>query len=113
MKTMKGKSTKATKCQDNLHPAAVERGWDFTLILTGVADVTDGGVMDALYEAGCDDGSPGASCGVAHIDFTRQALSLKDAILSAIVDVRKSNTGIDVVRVDESDLVTKAEMARR
>jgi hypothetical protein len=40
-------------------------------------------------------------------------MSFKDAILSAIRDVRKAGVGAVVVRVDECDLVTPSEIARR
>ena len=39
--------------------------------------------------------------------------SLKDAILSAIKDVRKADAGVDVWRVDVCHLATASEIARR
>lgn len=40
------------------------KSWDFTVILEGVADMTDA-LADALYEAGCDDATVCSSAGVA------------------------------------------------
>lgn len=69
----------------------------FTVILDGLSEMTDTDA-DALYEAGCDDGSPGSREGVAFVAFDREAPSLTEAIGSAARDVRKA--GFDVVRVE-------------
>lgn len=89
-----------------------EREYDFALILSGVNELTTE-VEDALFEAGCDDATLSVQYGLVYMEFSRQAPSLKDAILSAIRDVRKANIGADVWRVDACDLVTPAEIARR
>ena len=44
----------------------------FAVILRGL-DVIDDELANALYEAGCDDGSPFSSCGVATVGFDREA----------------------------------------
>jgi hypothetical protein len=51
--------------------------------------------------------------GLLYLEFSRAAKSLKEAIISAISDVRKSGIGAQVLRVDECDLVTPSEIARR
>jgi hypothetical protein len=51
--------------------------------------------------------------GQIYAEFSRSAPSLKDAILSAIRDIRKAGHGLNVLRVDECDLVTQADIARR
>lgn len=89
-----------------------EREHDFALILTGVGELTTE-VEDALFAAGCDDATLSMKNGLMYLEFSRKAPSLKDAILSAIRDVRKANIGVDVWRVDECDLVTSTEIARR
>ncbi len=89
-----------------------QREYDFALVLSGVRELTSE-VEDALFEAGCDDATPSVQYGFLYMEFSRAAPSLKDAILSAIRDVRKAKIGADVLRVDESDLVTPAEIARR
>jgi hypothetical protein len=89
-----------------------EREYDFALILTGVPELNSS-VEDALFEAGCEDATLSIQYGYLYLEFSRIAASLKDAILSAIRDVRKANIGAEVLRVDECDLVTPAEIARR
>lgn len=89
-----------------------EREHDFALILSGVYELTTE-VENALFEAGCDDATLSIQYGFLYMEFSRTARSLKDAILSAIQDVRKAGIGADVWRVDACNLVTLAEIARR
>jgi len=89
-----------------------ELEYDFALVIDGVAELTTK-VEDALFEAGCDDATFRIQYGRVYAEFSRAAASLKDAILSAIRDVRKARVGAVVLRVDECDLVTPAEIARR
>jgi hypothetical protein len=58
---------------------------EFTLILVE-PHVTEE-QCNALYEAGCDDGTISTSQGVTRIDFAREAPSLEAAIRSAIANV--------------------------
>lgn len=72
--------------------------FDFTLVLSGFSALTEE-VMNALYEAGCDDGLVClAKDGTAFIEFDREATDLQSAIRSAIADVRK--TPYRVMRVE-------------
>lgn len=89
-----------------------EREHDFALIVSGV-DALTGGVEDALFGAGCDDATLSMRYGMLYLEFSRVAPGLKDAILSAIRDIRRSGLGIRVLRVDECRLVTGSEIARR
>ncbi|MCC7476767.1 MAG: helix-turn-helix transcriptional regulator [Pirellulales bacterium] len=86
--------------------------YEFSLVLTGVDSVTDEAV-NKLYENGCDDATISVRSGRVYTTFARRASSIKDAILSAIKDVREAGIGADVLRVDECNLVTQAEIARR
>ncbi len=86
--------------------------YDFTLALTGVSELNRE-TEDALYEAGCDDATLNLRNGRVYAAFSRSAKSMKDAILSAIADVRKADVGADVLRVDDCNLVTQAEIARK
>lgn len=86
--------------------------YDFTLVLTGIDGLTPE-VVEALAESGCDDGTLAMRSGRPYITFSRSAASMKDAILSAIADVRKANIGADVLRVDDCNLVTQSDIARR
>jgi hypothetical protein len=74
-----------------IHPT-----WAFTLILDGVPELTDD-MTDALYEAGCDDALVGSRDGVIFLDFTRQAVSLQEAVRSAISDVQAAGVSTKVV----------------
>lgn len=91
---------------------ACEREHDFALVLTGINHL-DEVVADALFEAGCDDATPSLRLGTVYLTFTRTAPSLREAILSAIRDVRRAKIGADVLRVDDCNLVTQAEIGRR
>ena len=89
-----------------------ESEFDFALILGGVAELTSS-VEDALFNVGCNDATLSIQYGLLYLEFSRSAKSLEVAIISAINDVRKSNTGAEVLRVDECNLVTASEIARR
>jgi hypothetical protein len=88
------------------------REFDFTLILSGITPESDG-VEDKLFEAGCDDATLAFRCGRPVLTFSRTANSAAEAVISAIEDVRKSEIGVEVVRVDDCNLVTLSEIARR
>jgi hypothetical protein len=93
---------------DNKSP----REYDFALIVGSVGEVTSS-IEDALFEAGCDDATLSVKYGLLYMEFSRTAESLERAIITAILDVRRANLGADVLRVDECNLVTMAEIARR
>jgi len=94
------------------HDGPCVREFDFALIVDGVAELTEA-VANALFEAGCDDATPSMQHGLLYVAFSREALTLDQAILSGIADVRRAGIGGAVLRVDECDLVTKADIARR
>jgi len=75
--------------------------YEFSLVLTA-AEVTNDD-CDALYEAGCDDGTVVTREGVTYVAFDREAESLEDAIRSATTQVRAA--GFDVARVEMDALV--------
>lgn len=77
--------------------------YEFELILTGGPELTDD-LCDALFEAGCDDSSPGQSCGITSIYFHREADSLEDAIRSAIADVQKAGGEVERLELDSDAL---------
>jgi len=89
-----------------------DREYDFALVVTGVADLTDE-VLDALFASGCDDATTSLRYGQLFIEFSRESGSLKDAIIGAIRDVHSAGIGARVVRVDDCDLVTMADIARK
>ncbi|MDE2719436.1 hypothetical protein [Candidatus Palauibacter polyketidifaciens] len=83
----------------------------FTLIVEGV-DIHEQAVLDALYEAGCDDALVATTNGIQHLDFGREAASLSEAISSAVADA-ESVDGLRVVRIADPDLVSMSEIAAR
>jgi hypothetical protein len=82
----------------------------FTLIIEGLIDDAD--VVDALFQAGCDDATFGSIDGAGFGDFHRRARSFLQAASTAIRQV-DSVPGLQVVRMESEDLVTMAEIARR
>lgn len=76
------------------------REYEFTLILSGVPDLTPE-VVDGLFDAGCDDATICRRSGQTLRTFSRTAASFGDAILSAVQDVHKANVGASVIRIDE------------
>src|SRR5438128_9043756 len=89
-----------------------EKEHDFALIVGGVQSLTSD-IEDALFKSGCDDATLSIQYGLLYVEFSRTATSMQAAILSAIRDVRKARVSARVLRVDECDLVTPAEIARR
>lgn len=89
------------------------REFEFTLVLDGINDETFENASRQLFDAGCDDATFSMRCGYCYLTFARVATSFAESVLSAISDVRKSNCGASVVRIDECDLVTLTEIAQR
>ncbi len=89
-----------------------EREFDFALILFGISEVTDE-IAGAIYQAGCDDATVSVRSGRVYVTFSRVSHSMKDAVLSAIADVQSARVGASVMRVDDCNLVTQPEIARR
>ena len=61
--------------------------YEFDVILEG-EDVLTEEIANRLYEAGCDDSSPGSCNGMVAIRFHREAASLEEAIRSAVANVK-------------------------
>ena len=68
--------------------------YEFALIFKVQYELTEE-VADELFEAGCDDGTPGVCNGVFSIDFHREGDSLEAAIRSAIADVKSAGYEVD------------------
>lgn len=86
--------------------------YDFTLVLSGINRITPR-IEKALFEAGCDDATLSMRNGRVFLTFSRQGTSRSEAILSAIRDVYKADIGAEIILLDESNLVTQADIARR
>ena len=74
--------------------------FDFQVVLSDIQQM-DERTADALYAAGCDDGTPFSRQGIAAVGFSREAITLEDAIRSAISDVNKA--GFTVARVEPAE----------
>jgi hypothetical protein len=87
--------------------------WTFRLTLRGI-ELTDE-QLDALYEAGCDDGSFSVEPdGIVLGFFDREAPTEQDAVISAIIDLEQADIGARVLRVDaDDDWLTASEIAAR
>lgn len=68
--------------------------------------------LDALVQAGCDDATFSTKGDLTFADFTREAATMLDAIVSAIAAV-ESVDGLEVVHVDPDELVWASEIAER
>ena len=68
-----------------------------TLIVDG-PNLQDDVLIDAVFEAGCDDAAIARIDGIQHVDFDREAASLDHAILSAVADL-KCIDGLEVVKI--------------
>ena len=72
---------------------------EFTLTLAGIDDLTVE-VADALFEAGCGDGTVYSEGPTHYISFHREAESLGAAIASAVNDVAKVGFSVAHVEVE-------------
>ena len=77
--------------------------YEFTLIVKGSHELTDE-IADRLFEAGCEDGSPGTCEGEFSINFHRTANTLEDAINSAIENVKSAGLEVDRVEIEAGAL---------
>lgn len=71
--------------------------YEFRIVLAAADQVVDDlthakfvEMSNSLYEAGCDDGSPETSGGIVSIEFHREAGSLREAIESAVANVKSA-----------------------
>ena len=73
--------------------------YEFSVILKGSPELTEE-IADQLFEAGCNDGTPGTCNGVFSIDFHREADSLEAAINSAIKNVVAAGYAVEHVQIE-------------
>ena len=77
---------------------------EFTLVLA-CCDLSEAH-CNALFEAGCDDGTISTSQGVSRIDFARNARSLEDAIRSAMADVDRAGLQVTHAEITPDNLIS-------
>jgi hypothetical protein len=75
--------------------------YQFTVVLAA-QDVMTAEMAESLYVAGCDDGHPWSSEGVAAVTFDREADCLESAIRSAVADVQKAKFTVKRVEIEEN-----------
>ncbi len=75
--------------------------YTFFLVLSGATELTDA-MVEALFEAGCDDSTVGSCEGVVTIDFYREAENLGDAIGSAVKDVERAGFAVARVEIEKA-----------
>jgi hypothetical protein len=81
----------------------------FTLILSGVAEITPE-LADAVYEATGGDIELNMCAGITSLECTRKASSLRQAILSMIRKIEKADLGVRVLRVESEAANTIAKI---
>jgi hypothetical protein len=81
------------------------KAYEFDVVLKNVPEVTDD-QADAVFAAGCDDGTPVSGNGLAWVHFDREAASLEDAIRSAISQVRLAGFIVSKVELDANAAVS-------
>jgi hypothetical protein len=74
------------------------KSYDFKIVLAVVVDVSDD-QGNTLFEAGCDDGTIVSRDGEVFVRFSRQSMSLEQAINSAAADVERAGFQVDHVEV--------------
>ena len=80
----------------------------FIVTLTAGTEHTDD-LADALFEAGCDDGTLWSAGDVVQIGFSREAESLEAAIRSAIADVQKAGCTVARLEMEPDALAALAQ----
>jgi transcriptional regulator with XRE-family HTH domain len=89
-----------------------QKTYPFVLVLKNIDENTPN-LEDILYEAGCDDALINFRNGTVYLDFDRQAISLEEAVMSAIKDIEASSISPIVACVGPEDLVTESDVAKR
>ena len=75
----------------------------FSLYFNGLEEMTDD-LVERLYEAGLDDGTPFQRGGEVGVGVDREAASLEAAIASALADARAAGCVVSRVEVDPADV---------
>jgi hypothetical protein len=73
--------------------------YEFDVILKDTPEPTDQSA-DALFEAGCDDGTLASRDGTTWIHFDRESSSLEEAIRSAVTQVQFAGLVVFKVELD-------------
>ncbi len=85
----------------------LEQEFDFTLILSGIDEITDqlfDEIEARFVQSGCDDGMFSYSRNKMQVTFCRTALSLEDALRKAIGDVQRADFVVSEASIRSSSL---------
>ena len=93
---------RAVNDHPNKHPM---KTYEFVATLAKGTEHTDD-LAEALFEAGCDDGSVWSHGDVVQIGFSREAESLEAAIRSAIADVQRAGSTVTELTMEAEALAT-------
>jgi hypothetical protein len=80
-----------------------QREFEFELCVEGATSLSTE-TEDAIYNAGCDDATITMSRGQMKIMFTRSAVDLENAVISAIQAIHQSGFGLQVTRAEADNL---------
>jgi len=84
--------------------------FNFLVVATGLDPEADD-FEDRFFEAGCDDATLSFQKGLILVAFDREADSLEEAVVSAVLEVLRA--GATVRRVEPDELVSQADIGRR
>jgi hypothetical protein len=77
------------------------KNYEFNVVLRNVGEADDDSA-DALFAAGCDDGTLVSRDGITWIHFDRESSSLEEAIRTAITQVHSAGFVVSKVELDVS-----------
>ena len=78
--------------------------YEFDVVLKDVTEIKDE-LADALFAAGCNDGTPASCDGKAWVHFDREAPSLEDAIRSAVAQIKAAGSAASRVELNAESAV--------
>ena len=93
--------------RDAVKGAKPMRTYEFDVFLKDVTEVSDD-QANALFTAGCDDGTPTSCNGIAWVHFDRVASSVEEAIRSAVLQVQSAGFNVCKIELDVGSAVFQA-----
>ncbi|MCK1392055.1 hypothetical protein [Bradyrhizobium sp. 1] len=84
--------------------------FEFSIIASGLDPAAED-FEQRFYDAGCDDAAIAFQKGHIIVDFTREATSVSEAIVTAVRDVKAAGARVD--RVEPDPLVSLSDIAAR
>lgn len=84
--------------------------YEFSIIASGLDPIADNFEI-RFFDAGCDDATISFQKGHIIADFAREAVSINEAISTAVTDVKAAGATVD--RIEPDPLVSLADIAAR